>query len=741
MRKELIALLILALLAQPLMAGRSINATVYPQSIAMRVERVTLYFTVTDTSTPPPALSGITEVRMRLPSAYYSASYVTSTPPGWYAYIKTSSGTNDEVTFVPKNESFYIPPGGSLVFAITVTGPGNTPVPADATDMNDVMHEIRVTYEGGGSAFAVNPTWWRRMLVPSLQASPGSVAGGGNATVTMNVENRGLASVTSLTPSTLGMMNDGTAFATLTGGPAPASYASLAPNATTSFIWNYTLYQGPGNGGSVVWWGNASGITSQSPNAELNPVYVGSLTASLSTRYQFAVSGQAIAVTMRVTNPTGSDATNVRPSNLTAGGTAVLSLINGSFPESIAVLPGGASIDFTWYYSINGSLGNYGNLTGYATADGGVSTANATTKNVYIVEYYATVEPSSIPGGGGQNISFIFTVYNEGQDTLRAISVDPEACPPDGYTSNQTGHSTPLVGWDINTRSGSPGICGLGNNNMRVDFSNPDNNDATNDVQISSAGSVTVLFSQIGTIPIAVPKPDVFVVGVYERGNTRWVYIPAIVYRNLMEISAMYITEPANATDYNVSSGDWAIIRVNVTNGAGSAINATLLISGDGGDTLNATDGGTKEIPANGTVSFDFNVTHFSVLGGWHTFTAFASSSTVYEADQETLRVWVQPVSGASLSTGKGNYAGCSMVYYRMRAYNSSNALINANFTAAVTDPDSATMQSLDVFPNNGTGVYLGSYPLNSSGVPGSWLIRALVGTNSKGSATFVDSP
>ena len=92
----------------------------------------------------------------------------------------------------------------------------------------------------------------------------------------------------------------------------------------------------------------------------------------------------------------------------------------------------------------------------------------------------------------------------------------------------------------------------------------------------------------------------------------------------------------------------------------------------------------------------------------------------------------------ANATTGKANYSGCTTVYYRMRLYNASDELVNESFDIRVVDSIAVTRQSLhDIYPNNGTGVYLGNYSIGPTAEDGPWLIRAAIQGATKGMGIF----
>lgn len=723
-KKAAFALCLLLLLTGIAEAKRGINASAAPSSVPMGAPSAVVHVTITNTFYYPPTPSSIIAMRFRVASDLYSLSFATQPPPGWIGEItSTAQGVNDQAEFFAINSSYYIPPNQSLTFDLIYTGKGGAAIPPGPSDSFDQFREIRATYEDEGNAFdEAGAGWYRRMMSPALTASPQYVVSGTNVTLNLTITNMGTTNISNIIPGNVSMATTGNASATKLSGPSPANVSSLAPNATTSFTWVYNV-TGSGTGGSVVFqtYATANSGNYSTGSVSSNPVYVGNLIAVMSAPSQ-AVTGQNITITMRVTNPGTSALTNVRPSNLTASGNATLTSVSGPTPSSISSLSPGASVDFTWVYTINGSLGMTATLTGYATADGGLQSANSATGGTVILLYSVSVSPSTILSGQS-NFTLTFTVYNAGADTIRRVRIDPQPCPPGGYTLNSSGHSSSMSGWTISTGGGH-----CSNPGQRITFTSPN---ASADIQSGGAGSFTVRYSGVGEVSVTTEDP--FNVVILERGSDTDVQLSANVTRNVINITSMRITAPPSATDNNVSSGDWATVEVNVTNYANSSKSLTVTISSNAGDTFNTTSQ-VVNVGANSTASAYFNVTHFSVLEGWHVLTSTAYGTNIYVRGV-TLDVWVSPVWGASINTTKADYSACSRIYYRCRLYNSSNSLINETFTVQVTDGAGTTRQEIPASPNNGTGVFLGNYSIDTTATPGSWFIKALIGPLVKGSA------
>jgi len=96
----------------------------------------------------------------------------------------------------------------------------------------DSSRRIYLVEFNGARARRINPVGG---LMAALAVTPGSVAVGTPATVTLTITNVGCATVAPLTPSLA--MGPGGSLAGITSGPTPASVASLVSGSSTTFTW------------------------------------------------------------------------------------------------------------------------------------------------------------------------------------------------------------------------------------------------------------------------------------------------------------------------------------------------------------------------------------------------------------------------------------------------------------------------------------------------------------------------
>jgi len=114
-----------------------------------------------------------------------------------------------------------------------------------------------------------------------------------------------------------------------------------------------------------------------------------------------------------------------------------------------------------------------------------------------------------------------------------------------------------------------------------------------------------------------------------------------------------------------------------------------------------------------------------------------------YEFGPSYMEVNVEVVEpGARVSTGKQTYSASTIVYYKALVHDDNDQLVDASFDIDVQDGDNNYVSELtSLSPNNGTGIYLGSYCINGDEYPGSWVIQALVNFLSKGTDGFEVNP
>jgi adhesin/invasin len=220
--------------------------------------------------------------------------------PTRYRFTSPAAGSD-----IPANN-------GTQTFTVTFTLIGNPG--ADTT----YTFPVAIRRRGGGTTtLNVLVT----VQVPKLQVTSivvdSSVANGDTVTVVMEVKNIGSTTLTDVTPSAL--TTGGTATKVLSSGPTPASVASLASDASTTFEWVYTITGSVGqtynftgnataNGGSIT----ATSVTSNTGSISSYGVSVNpsSVTAgSTNVQLAFTVTNNLTSGTLdrvRITNPNTS---------------------------------------------------------------------------------------------------------------------------------------------------------------------------------------------------------------------------------------------------------------------------------------------------------------------------------------------------------------------------------------------------------------------------------------------------
>lgn len=228
----LLALLI-AMAATPASAADTYTVTLPAGTeVAMQDPNALLQFTVANNS----AGKDIRQITFTIDATKYNISSSTLPPGGWCV----NSVTTQTIVFALRQGSgacsngstgSQIGPGGSKIFNITVL-----PLSAAADVTGDTLTTVTVDAQGGFSLSGGLPTWTRRALEASLEATPASLGTGGEILLTMQVTNRSTAtqSVITTTPSPPSFSN---AIVTNTAGPYYGSTVlNGGHNASTSTI-------------------------------------------------------------------------------------------------------------------------------------------------------------------------------------------------------------------------------------------------------------------------------------------------------------------------------------------------------------------------------------------------------------------------------------------------------------------------------------------------------------------------
>jgi hypothetical protein len=96
--------------------------------------------------------------------------------------------------------------------------------------------------------------------------------------------------------------------------------------------------------------------------------------------------------------------------------------------------------------------------------------------------------------------------------------------------------------------------------------------------------------------------------------------------------------------------------------------------------------------------------------------------------------------SSLALTVEQTTYSACGAVFYKVRLFNSSGSLINSTVTTRILNSGGAVKNLVTSPPNNGTGIYLGSYQLEFNATLGTWIIRATDITDISGASSFAVS-
>jgi hypothetical protein len=120
----------------------------------------------------------------------------------------------------------------------------------------------------------------------------------------------------------------------------------------------------------------------------------------------------------------------------------------------------------------------------------------------------------------------------------------------------------------------------------------------------------------------------------------------------------------------------------------------------------------------------NYTYSNSSMTSGSNSWNCIASK-TGYASQTGALQSYT--ISVPTLTTDTSNYSNCGSVFYRLHLYDANYQLVNSYFSITFLYPNSTTASSLtSLYPNNGTGVYTGSYLLNSSSPVGTWLLKVI---------------
>lgn len=96
------------------------------------------------------------------------------------------------------------------------------------------------------------------------------------------------------------------------------------------------------------------------------------------------------------------------------------------------------------------------------------------------------------------------------------------------------------------------------------------------------------------------------------------------------------------------------------------------------------------------------------------------------------------PIITPSLSTDATNYSSCGAVFYTAKLYTSTGTLVSTNFTEVFINSSTQTVSSRgNLYPNSGTGTYLGNYQLTFDSATGQWLLEIIENAGAVGVKEF----
>jgi uncharacterized repeat protein (TIGR01451 family) len=389
----------------------------------------------------PTSSASIDYVRLWFPASAYDLSSSTIAPTGWQVTQLVNAGAGN--TFIVfETSTAPIPPGASLTFDVVLTGDGDANIPAAASDQTDALEQSRV--RAGTRTFTDPPslpTWQRLGLAVDILAIPPSVGVNGLIDVTMRIANRSTAGQVGIT-STLAAAGSG-GVARLSG-PMPAA---LAVPAGESGIITYT-YRATA-AGQVNFSGSAANAAVTSLLTESDPVVIGDFTALIQVLPETIIAGQELRVRMTVQNNSPIALGNVRPSSLTLIGTASVDSFSGPKPPVVPSVGAGESTTFEWTYVLTGTVGSTYAFSGYAIANGPLTTNVARSNEGSISVYGVTVAPNRIGSGAPTPVTLAFSVSNNGGTDVDEVVIGlPTGW---GYQSASGGYGG---AWRVSTVSG-----------------------------------------------------------------------------------------------------------------------------------------------------------------------------------------------------------------------------------------------------------------------------------------------
>jgi hypothetical protein len=102
------------------------------------------------------------------------------------------------------------------------------------------------------------------------------------------------------------------------------------------------------------------------------------------------------------------------------------------------------------------------------------------------------------------------------------------------------------------------------------------------------------------------------------------------------------------------------------------------------------------------------------------------ASKTSYQSQTGASQGYTISV-GTTLTTDTNSYPNCGAVFYKVNLYDTNSKPTSSSFSLTFIYPDSTNATPpLSLYPNNGTGIYTGSYLLSSTSPVGVWLMKVI---------------
>jgi hypothetical protein len=431
----------------------------------------TITFRITNTATPSSGTctDKIYQVRFSIAGTRSTFRVASTVPPiGW---TSTASSTTTRQYFWANSWADSIPPGASRDFAFVINAGTTT------TDVTETLTAVRARWTNQTTAFPAPPsaptqtgsvsctsaackgTWMLKALSMTLVPAPTNIGSGCQFTLTMSVTNKSTTNgltITSLTkPPTRAYTGSGTAVANTASTPADLT---LKSGVTGTMVWTYTLTGQPGDtvnftacASTGATCNSTSGATRTSSSVTTGPVTIVAgaacnLVSAMTNTPICLYSGSVASFQMMVTNTTGTAVTVVKPVVTACTGPAVIgapacTFATGPTPTTIWSLANGATGTFTWTAAVTGNPNDSYSVSGYATANGPITTATVTSNpqdvDGYVVTVVSTNTGTVTTNAESQNEELDWTIYNYACSNINQVSI----AIPAGWTFANEGYA------------------------------------------------------------------------------------------------------------------------------------------------------------------------------------------------------------------------------------------------------------------------------------------------------------